>query len=187
MEISPDTDLNNVTSPGLYFCGAGFTVSNAPPNPMSETAFSLFVERTHATGIKQTLSWYYTGSAYYRTFDGESWHDWVSNATATPPQEYNLPLAEGITDMQPCIYWKNQFREVTLSGCAANSISDSITIATLPVGFRPAKTVERPATLLGGGQRYAGSLMISTDGAVKIRTPVTTNAVIFAASFLAEK
>lgn len=123
---------------------------------------------------------------YRQTHAYETWSKWKEESTATPPQEYDLPLAEGITAMQPCTYSKNQFGEVTLGGCAANAISDSITIATLPVGFRPARTVERPATLSGGGQRYAGSLMISTDGAVKIRTPVTTDAVIFAASFLAK-
>ena len=122
----------------------------------------------------------------WRKARGPEWQPWEFAATTTPPQEYDLPLAEGITAMQPCTYSKNQFGEVTLGGCAANAISDSFTIATLPVGFRPARTVERPATLSGGGQRYAGSLMISTDGAVKIRTAVTANAVIFSASFLAK-
>lgn len=123
---------------------------------------------------------------YTRARLAGSWSQWEPIATAIKPQEFSLPLAEGITAMQPCTYWKNQFGEVTLGGCAANTISDSITIATLPVGFRPARTVERPATLSGGGQRYAGSLMIGSDGAVKIRTSVTTDAVIFSASFLAK-
>ena len=107
-------------------------------------------------------------------------------ATATPPQEFDLPLAEDITALQPCTYWKNQFGEVTIGGCAANGISDNITIATLPAGFRPAKAVERPATLSGGGERYAGSVLIGTDGAIRIRTPATTNAVVFGATFIAE-
>ena len=110
---------------------------------------------------------------------------WTKVSNATPPQEYDLPLADGITALQPCTYWKNQFGDVTIGGCAANGISDNITIATLPTGFRPAKAVERPATLSGGGERYAGSVLIGTDGAIRIRTPATTNAVVFGATFIA--
>ena len=186
MEIMSDTALNNVTSPGLYFCGAGLNVSNTPPNPLGETAFSLLVERTYAAGIKQTLSWYYTGSVYYRTFDGESWHDWLSNATATPPEEIPLPLAEGITALQPCTCYKNQFSEVTLGGCASGSVSDGATIATLPEGFRPGHPVERPASFTSSGNRYAGSVFITADGIVSIHTPAAATNVVFAASFLAE-
>lgn len=113
------------------------------------------------------------------------WLAWNQISTATPPQEYDLPLADGITALQPCTYWKNQFEEVTIGGCAANGISDNITIATLPAGFRPVRAVERPATLSGGGERYAGSVLIGTDGSIRIRTSATTNAVVFGATFIA--
>ena len=140
-------------------------------------------------GTRSAMLSYIDGAATRARYIGErtsSGDYWAKLATATPPQEFALPLAEDITALQPCTYWKNQFGEVTIGGCAANGISDNITIATLPAGFRPAKAVERPATLSGGGERYAGSVLIGTDGAIRIRTPATTNAVVFGATFIAE-
>lgn len=110
----------------------------------------------------------------------------ISLATATPPQEYDLPLAEGITALQPCTYYKNQFSEVTLGGCTSGSVSDGATIATLPEGFRPDHPIERPATFTASGNRYAGSVFIDANGIVSIHTPAEATNVVFAASFLAK-
>lgn len=115
-----------------------------------------------------------------------SWIGWREIATATPPQEYDLPLAEGITALQPCTYYKNQFSEVTLGGCTSGSVSDGATIATLPEGFRPDHPVERPATFTANGNRYAGSVFIAANGIVSIHTPAEATNVAFAASFLAK-
>lgn len=116
-----------------------------------------------------------------------AWQGWERIATATPPQEVDLPLADGFSAAQPCTYWKNQFGAVTIGGTAekSNGVADLTTIATLPESFRPAKNVERPATLSGGGSRYAGSVLIGSNGSVRIHTPTTANVVTFAATFLA--
>ena len=111
---------------------------------------------------------------------------WTPLATATPPQEFNLPLADGITALQPCTYWKNQFGEVTIGGCASGAVSHGSTIATLPEGYRPSRYVERPATFTEGGSRFAGSVFIDTAGIVTIHTPSEATNVVFAASFLAK-
>ena len=115
-----------------------------------------------------------------------NWEDWVKIALATPPQEFDLPLAEGVTALQPCTYWKNQFSEVTLGGCTSGSVSDGATIATLPEGFRPDHPIERPATFTASGNRYAGSVFIDANGIVSIHTPAEATNVVFAASFLAK-
>lgn len=114
------------------------------------------------------------------------WGEWVEFVTATPPQEYDLPLAEGITALQPCTYYKNQFSEVTLGGCISGSVSDGATIATLPEGFRPDHPIERPAAFTASGNRYAGSVFIAANGIVSIHTPAEATNVVFAASFLAK-
>ena len=107
-------------------------------------------------------------------------------ALATPPQVFDLPRADGITALQPCTYYKNQFSEVTLGGCASGSVSDGATIATLPEGFRPDHPIERPATFTASGNRYAGSVFIAANGIVSIHTPAEATNVVFAASFLAK-
>lgn len=114
------------------------------------------------------------------------WNKWIPFSLATPPQEYDLPLAEGITALQPCTYYKNQFSEVTLGGCTSGSVSDGATIATLPEGFRPDHPIERPATFTASGNRYAGSVFIAANGIVSIHTPAEATNVVFAASFLAK-
>ena len=111
---------------------------------------------------------------------------WTKVSNATPPQEYALPLADGITALQPCTYWKNQFSEVTLGGYTSGSVSDGATIATLPEGFRPDHPVERPATFTANGNRYAGSVFITANGIVSIHTPAAATNVVFAVSFLAK-
>lgn len=111
---------------------------------------------------------------------------WVCLSDRTPPQEFNLPLAEGITALQPCTYWKNQFGEVTIGGCTSGAVSDGSTIATLPEGYRPSHYVERPATFTEGGSRFAGSVFIDTAGIVTIHMPAEATNVVFAASFLAK-
>ena len=126
-----------------------------------------------------------TTMAYRRKSNGV-WGDWMPISTATPPQEYDLPLADGITALQPCTYWKNQFGEVTIGGCASGAVSDGATIATLPEGYRPSRYVERPATFTEGGSRFAGSVLIDTAGIVTIHTPAEATNVVFAASFLAK-
>lgn len=123
---------------------------------------------------------------YERNWNGINWSKWARIATTTSPQEYSLPLADGITALQPCTYYKNQFGEVTLGGCTSGSVSDGATIATLPTGFRPDHPVERPATFTASGNRYAGSVFIAANGIVSIHTPAAATNVVFAASFLAK-
>ena len=52
---------------------------------------------------------HYPMKSYRRTYQNGSWTDWVPIATATPPQELYLPLAEGwthINDSDPLRYGK---------------------------------------------------------------------------------
>lgn len=122
-----------------------------------------------------------------RCLNGDRWidADWIYFSTATPPQEFDLPLADGITALQPCTYWKNQFGEVTIYGCTYGSVTEGETIATLPEGFRPDHPVEWPASFTGDGGRVSGTVFISESGIVSIHTTAPAMSVVFAASFLA--
>lgn len=121
---------------------------------------------------------------YYRFFR-DTWTEWREFVFSTPPQEFDLPLAEGVTALQPCAYWKNQFEEVTIYGCTYGEVTEGDTIATLPEGFRPDHPVEWPASFTGDGSRVSGTVFISESGIVSIHTPAPAMSVVFAASFLA--
>lgn len=70
---------------------------------------------------------------------------WAKIATATPPQEYDLPLAEGFTSGGNAnTYWKDQFGVVHVEFCVQKSSSTyelNDVFATLPAGFRPKRRV----------------------------------------------
>ena len=83
----------------------------------------------------QTLSDKWIG--YYNAGTSSSkWSGWTKISTATPPQEYNLPLTEGITEQVHTSYCKSQEGLVFISGWVKGA-AKSGTIAILPVGYRP--------------------------------------------------
>lgn len=65
---------------------------------------------------------------------------WAKLATATSPQEFDLPLAEGYTQNNGCKYSKDQFNVVRVTfnlSKSAGTIAGGEVVATLPAGFRP--------------------------------------------------
>ena len=119
-------------------------------------------------------------------YDG-TWTGWVKNTTATPPQEYPLPLTEGFTPITPCTYRKNQFSEVFVGGSTGGTITDGTVIATLPEGFRPKQIVERPATFAVSGAQAAGSVTIMPDGNVSVHGQSAASGVVFSANFVVDE
>ena len=117
-------------------------------------------------------------------YDG-TWTGWAKNTTETPPQEYPLPLTEGFTPITPCNYRKNQFSEVFVGGSAGGLIEDGAVIATLPEGFRPKQTVERPATFAVSGAQAAGSVTIMPDGNISVHGQTSATGVVFSMDFVA--
>lgn len=128
----------------------------------------------------------------------EDWSEWTPTATATPPQEYDLPLAE---EMQPLPdygsnkYRKNQFNEVTLTisvtktDMNTNDIPNGAVLATLPAGFRPLTLVSGAAYVDRGADDnvYPSFITIRPDGSVRLlqAKQVPCSMVIASISFLA--
>ena len=88
-------------------------------------------------------------------------------STATPPQEYDLPLAEGIEKLL-AMYWKDQFNIV--SGCFNIQLlsiqpDEFPIIATLPEGFRPQHSCFSVAVTSEG---EAIGLSIDTLGVIRL-------------------
>lgn len=73
-------------------------------------------------------------------------------ATATPPQEFDLPLAEGVSAVSSA-YWKDQFGVVTGHFnvlVSSSQTGSSPVIATLPEGFRPSRQANATAVVSSG-------------------------------------
>lgn len=135
---------------------------------------------------------------HYQSFDGISWSPWRPVAFTTPPQEFDLPLAEGLQPV-PAYgsnkYRKNQFNEVgitisvTKTDVGTNDIENTSLLATLPAGFRPATMISGAAFVDRGAESvvYPAFILIYPDGSVRINQSngVSCSMVIASMSFLA--
>lgn len=139
----------------------------------------------------------YEGSIEHRRYgSGSVWNDWGVTATATPPQEFDLPLAEGFVHYNPgtkSTYSKSQDGLVVVHFYCKTSdgadILQNTTIATLPEGFRPSANVHIPANVsFDGSSVYSqdvATVVVGGNGRVWIAYPpagckaVTTTIVFF--------
>ena len=73
---------------------------------------------------------------YWATYNAglAKWSPWMKFSTATQPQEYDLPLASGITGTAK--YYKTQEGLVVIHGWVLGASINTV-LATLPEGFRP--------------------------------------------------
>lgn len=90
--------------------------------------------------FQEQISTIYHQGHYYH-----DWGPWKTIALATPPQEFDLPLAEGWTGLAK--YYKTQanicFIELDILKNA--TIQNGEVLATLPEGFRPSYLRMQPA------------------------------------------
>ena len=117
---------------------------------MKAGSFSLLIEPNGAygNGCKQTITDNNQGITDTRVMSDVGpghWSEWKTLATATPPQEFDLPLAEGWTGLAK--YYKTQenicFIELDILKNA--TIQNGEVLATLPEGFRPSYLRMQPA------------------------------------------
>lgn len=71
----------------------------------------------------------------------------LQSTVTTPPQEFDLPLADGFSGTAK--YSKNQFGQILLTIDITGSYSNATVIGTLPAGFRPSETVTVLARISG--------------------------------------
>lgn len=140
-----NADVDKCITPGTQII---FKASPHFPPSKSEWA-ELTVETNGTGGIAHTAteanSAGYVSLTYTRMSidSGITWTNWVALATATPPQEFDLPLRAGLIPSDgKCMYTRNQFNQVTVTAYikkADGSGIESIFVADLPVGYRPKK------------------------------------------------
>ena len=113
----------------------------------------------------------------FQSFDGSSWRPWTPIATATPPQEFDLPLADGWVRVNAAEYWKTQeglvivtFRVARENGAGIDTSTQMI--ATLPESFRPPSNVtpHAAASTMVMGSNETRDAVVWVDSAGNIYT-----------------
>lgn len=191
--ILPGTDLNAVTTPGMYY----YDGETLPNMPGADNAFSLLVETIGsygARGRKQTYTPWHQNVTYTRIFSGDTaapWSQWVQLAAAASPGVYDLPVAEGLGGWgYGSKYFKTQENVVTLN--VNVSILDGVPvtgvtpIGTLPVGFRPLSYIIVPAFCNSGSGGGTGFMTCDGAGAVSITSAVNWSIAHASLTFLAQ-
>lgn len=130
-------DCNNFISDGRYQCQG--EVLNSPPWYPGTGYGHFFVDvYYHADSwIVQVAHAVDHIGSYIRRCIGGAWQEWEKIATATPPQQFNLPLANGCGGS--IRYSLDQFGVVRITGqITVPTNTTGITyIGTLPEGYRP--------------------------------------------------
>lgn len=115
--------------------------------------------------------------------------EWIKIVDATPPQEYDLPFADGFSnayDNYPSTYSKTQEGLVTvIMNLKADTLSTGSVVATLPSGFRPAHNISVVSKF---GTYKMGAANIYTNGNISINGPFQTGDTQFSfvSSFIAD-
>ena len=117
----------------------------------------------------------------YRTVSSPSWSGWALEPTATPPQEFDLPLLDGWYTNYRVKYRKTQEGLVVVNAILelskGYSASDSTQIAVLPEGFRPATSFMYPVSVQDGSTRASAIVQIGTSGTIIYYGDSNTTAV----------
>ena len=151
------------------------------------TDSSMLLEWHSPLNYDGTVAGDYTSA--YRSLSTTPWSGWAPEATATAPQEYDLPLASNVTKMYSCRYSRDQFGRVVCYGTMTptREITSGITIATLPAGYRPTNAL-RVAGIVVDQSGFASviGIGIATTGEVSVRgdtVPSTAQYVSFLVAF----
>lgn len=149
----PDADLlawaNAQPRSGSFSVSPSITTEGVPA-----VAWYMGYLEVSASGRRMTIT---DSSNQFLTWtnitSSSQWTGWKPLATATPPQEFNLPLAEGwlpIDARYGAVYWKTQesIVNISLSLKSDHTVTDGEIIATLPSGFRPKKSLKIPITVV---------------------------------------
>lgn len=142
-----------------------------------------YIDKTKQNGAQEVF--YTDGERYWRKAVNDSVSPWYPVAAATPPQEYDLPLADGIGSSAK--YSKDQFGRVQLRGWITGATDNSV-LATLPAGFRPASRAHFIQAIYSASQCGIARVAIETDGTIfveKIQDGTLANGLSLQLSFLA--
>lgn len=174
VQIPSGADLNTYTNPGSYVSISSANTQsllNCPPNVKSGAYLDVYT--LNAMAFTQIMRQWGDGVYSVRSINKETGliSEWVPYAPATPPEEYDLPLAEGISNdgTGKNVYWKDQFNQVHILLFVSNQnpIAPGGTIATLPAGFRPSAQLILSGGILFNSERNSCSINVYSNGELK--------------------
>lgn len=166
--------------------GVGIPILNAPPWISSIYGhFFIDVFKNLDQWIRQVAYEVNSNRMYIRACLGGSWSPWELIATATKPQEYNIPFQSGWQAAAKATYCKTQ-EEVCVVNCSASGsgVASSNFIAALPAGFRPSATVCETAHVYKNGVRDIAEVHIGSGGDIVVYSPIEFDSVSFGVSFV---
>ena len=131
----------------------------------------------------------YSNRLWSKTQRYDSWLSWERVSLATPPQEFDLSLAEGVSAVSSA-YWKDQFGIVTghFNVLASSSqTGSSPVIATLPEGFRPSRQANATAVVSSGESlgllvRQTGEIQLQDAASVTLESKYVKGLFSFVAA-----
>lgn len=124
------------------------------------------------------------GTIYHQGHYYHDWGPWEAIATATPPQEFSLPLSAGWETQSggDAKYFKTQedIVHVSMNVKSNAAVAAGDTIATLPAGFRPATQLKIPiiCKVSGQGALKFGHFDVGHDGGIRIYDAVTGSEIV---------
>ena len=185
VEIPAYANLNDYTTAGMFYNpGTAQAVLNIPPNMLSGS-FSLLVEPNGAygNGCKQTITDNNQGITDTRVMSDVApghWSEWKTLATATPPQEFDLPLAEGWSGTAKYFKTQENICVLSLSVTKNDAFEINDLISTLPADCAPAYSMSRPASAFA--PHSACTVLLAEDGSIRLEdvTTLTTQRVLYA-------
>ena len=177
--------MDTLTALGVYTFVRSEIPQNAPPD-LIDGGKVYVVAGNSAVALRQKIVSVY-GVEYSRTRNdpNSAWRTWTKTALVIPPQEFDLPLAEGVGDSAK--YSKDQLGRVQLRGWITGATADTV-VATLPAGFRPASAAHFIQAISSSSQCGIARVIVRPDGTIYVELPqngTLANGLSLQLSFLA--
>lgn len=161
--------FDNPTHPNGYFASVDDRETSMPNIPAAghwRLLYLPYFAATEGWSVQIAVGAVENSGLCWRKARGAEWQPWEFAATATPPEEIPLHLADGLAPMQPSKYYKDQFGIVHISIAvkATTARTDGSLIATMPEGFRPTQITEQPAVYKN--RDAVGTVQIMPNGQI---------------------
>ena len=154
MQYPKALDVHKITSGQLYLCDKD--TANTPYKAGLTDYTQGIALCTAGSAEEKWCSIIYIvhagKSVWIQNTDQGGWANWVQLAKCETPDIHEIPLANGWQTYGTSINWysKDQFGQVTIYfqlKSTVTTITDSITIANIPEGFRPQHGMSIPGLL----------------------------------------
>ena len=177
----PDFDFDSLRAAGMHKLAGRFDAAQHRPD-RAYGDYSIIVTSNNDC-MAQIAVYYDTGTqemslAWRRCAWNGAWDVvWRYAATTTPPQEYDLPLAAGVTRARKSYYIKKQNGRVQVHFCVSYQPAGfrTVVLGILPAGYRPAETETDScvATEATGDVLGPATVEVLYDGTVRVYANVT--------------